>query len=371
MKSLYERILADNNVSEGILSDIEDTIGRADNNVDSIAFNAAGSHLRTMFSIDDKCDSPFEISNSISGKHLEVKPMLNLGRSVVSQRTVWLFATKDRLSDYISNVTSMTINGPCNIIASDVEKNICKHITAASFDIKTSEIQNAYLSAKVIERLGLIPKIAINAANPVITNCQFEIDCAESSSGRLICYGIPTFNNVKSKTIQLIDITSNKEIVFAGDKKIDLFTNKKWNLLFDFGYSLKYCVGKNYDETKAVSLNIKSMKDLKKLCTNKDFYSRTYNEWPYRLKNNAKLSDFIDISKFNNLQRVNIYDGKFCVLFEKVGCMWDRYRQAYTSAFTDMLKTTYDQMHPEYNKSNIVKHIPVTADGWRVILIRE
>ena len=88
------------------------------------------------------------------------------------------------------------------------------------------------------------------------------------------------------------------------------------------------------------------------------------------MKPNVKLSDFIDVSKFDKLERINVYDKRVTVVFEKLTGNWAKFKSAYQSAFGDILKTTWDQMHPEYIKTNIGNHIPVTADGWRVIIIR-
>lgn len=357
MRSLYE----------GILADIEDTLSTSDDNIALVSANMIDSPLRKMFCINNMSEQPFTLNN----KELTVSTESSGG---TGQGSVQIAADEqNRLSDYIKNVESLKILVPCSIWCKDIDKDICKSIISPSICIRSTragEINNVRLCAKNIGKTRIIPKISIEVPNPKISNSVLDIDAAMSSNGRLLCLGIPEFKNVSSSSIQVIDCSATKEIVFAGTKPLDMFTNNRWANLFEFGYTLKYCTGKDYNEATASTVSIKSMKDIKKLVTSKEFYNRTYNEWPYRLKPNVKLSDFIDISKFDKLERINIYDKRVTVVFEKLTGNWAKFNPAHASAFTDILKITWDQMHPEYNKTNISKHIPVTADGWRVIIIR-
>lgn len=358
MRSLYE----------GILADIEDTLSASDDNIAVVSANMPDSPLRKMFCVNNSwVVQPFTLNN----KELTVSTESSGGTAISSIQII--ADDKNRLSDYIKNVESLKILVPCSIFCKDIDKDICKSIVSPSICIRSTragEINNVHLEARNIGKLKIIPKISIEVPNPKISNSILDIDNAMSSNGRLLCLGIPEFKNVSSSSIQVIDCAATKEIVFAGTKPLDIFGDKRWANLFEFGYALKYCAGKNYNESIASTVNIKSMKDIKKLVTSKDFYNRTYNEWPYRLKPNVKLSDFIDISKFDKLERINIYDKKVTVVFEKLTGNWAKFNPAHSSAFTDILKITWDQMHPEYNKTNIGNHIPVTADGWRVIIIR-
>lgn len=359
MKSLYE----------GILADIEDTLSTSDDNIALISSNMVDSPLRKMFCVNNSyIEQPFALNN----KELTVSTENARGGNEINSIQI-IADEQNRLSDYIKNVDSLKILVPCSIFCKDIDKDICKSIISPSICIRSTrdgEINNVRLSAEHTGKARVIPKISIEVPNPKISNSVLDIDNTVSSNGRLLCLGIPEFKNVSSSSIQVIDCSSTKEIVFAGTKPLDVFASKRWTDLFEFGYTLKYCTGRKYDEATASTVSIKSMKDIKKLVTSKDFYGRIYNEWPYRLKPNAKLSDFIDVSKFDKLERINIYDKKVTVVFEKLTGNWAKFNSAYKSAFGDILKTTWDQMHPEYNKTNIGNHIPVTADGWRVIIIR-
>lgn len=359
MRSLYE----------GILADIEDTLSSSDDNIALVSANMPDSPLRKMFCVDNSwIEQPFALNN----KELTVSTENSRGGTAINSVQI-IADEQNRLSDYIKNVESLKILAPCSIFCKDIDKDICKSIISPSICIRSTragEINNVRLRAESVGKLKIIPKISIEVPNPKISNSVLDIDSTVSSNGRLLCLGIPEFKNVSSSSIQVIDCSSTKEIVFAGTKPLDVFADKKWTNLFEFGYTLKYCTGRKYDEATASTVSIKSMKDIKKLVTSKDFYGRIYNEWPYRLKPNVKLSEFIDVSKFDKLERINIYDKKVTVVFEKLTGNWAKFNSAYKSAFGDILKTTWDQMHPEYNQTNIGKHIPVTADGWRVIIIR-
>lgn len=358
MRSLYE----------GILADIEDTLSTSDDNVAIVSANMPDSPLRKMFCVNNSLEQPFTLNN----KELTVSTENSRGGNEMN--SVQIVATEqNRLSDYIKNVESLKILVPCSIWCKDIDKDICKSIISPSICIRSTrdgEINNVRLSAETVGKIRCIPKISIEVPNPKISNSVLDIDNTVSSNGRMLCLGIPEFKNVSSSSIQVIDCSSTKEIVFAGTKPLDVFANKSWANLFEFGYTLKYCTGRKYDEAIASTVTIKSMKDIKKIVTSKDFYGRIYNEWPYRLKPNVKLSDFIDISKFDKLERINVYDKKVTVVFEKLTGNWAKFNSAYKSAFGDILKLTWDQTRPEYNSTNIGKHIPVTADGWRVIIIR-
>lgn len=357
MRSLYE----------GILADIEDTLSSSDDNIALVSANMPDSSLRKMFCINNMSEQPFTLND----KELTVSTETSHG---TAQSSVQIVADEqNRLSDYIKNAESLKILVPCSIWCKDIDKDICKSIISPSICIRSTrggEINNVRLRAESVGKIKIIPKISIEVPNPKFSNSVLDIDNSVSSNGRLLCLGIPEFKNVSSSSIQVIDCAATKEIVFAGAKPLDIFGDKRWANLFEFGYELKYCAGKKYDKSIASTVNVKSMKDIKKLVTSKDFYNRTYNEWPYRLKPNVKLSDFIDISKFDKLERINIYDKKVTVVFEKLTGNWAKFNSAYKSAFTDILKITWDQVHPKYNKTNIGNHIPVTADGWRVIIIR-
>ena len=73
-----------------------------------------------------------------------------------------------------------------------------------------------------------------------------------------------------------------------------------FNKIFDFGYTIELTQS-GKDKVNTVKIN--NMTDIRKLIVAKDFYSRIYNEWPYKLKQGAKLSDLIDISGFENYRR--------------------------------------------------------------------
>lgn len=358
MRSLYE----------GILADIEDTLSTSDDNVAIVSANMADSPLRKMFCVNNSCiEQPFTLNN----KELIVSTKNSRGGNEINSIHI-VADEQNRLSDYIKNVESLKILVPCSIFCKDIDKDICKSIISPSICVRSTragEITNVRLRAEYVGNVRCIPKISIEVPDPKISNSVLDISNTMSSNGRMLCLGIPEFKNVSSSSIQVIDCSSTKEIVFAGTKPLDVFSNKRWANLFEFGYTLKYCTGRKYDEAIASTVSIKSMKDIKKIVTSKDFYGRIYNEWPYRLKPNVKLSDFIDVSKFDKLERINIYDKKVTVVFEKITGSWAKFNPVHKSAFGDMLKLTWDQT-AEYNITNIGNHIPVTADGWRVIIIR-
>ena len=194
---------------------------------------------------------------------------------------------------------------------------------------------------------------------------SLELDYANTSASRVIFYNLPEFDNVRSNSVCYIDITDNP-IKFNGVKSQDLFSSARFKKLFDFGYELSYI--DDFVVQTSGKVTIKDMKGLRKLVTAKDFYNREFAEWPYRLKSGAKLSDFIDVSQFKGLYSITITDKKMGVLFEKVDDPHAKQHASY-AYFTDMLKQTWEEKSG-HKRNEIDNLIPVTADGWRVIIFR-
>ena len=112
------------------------------------------------------------------------------------------------------------------------------------------------------------------------------------------------------------------------------------------------------------TFNIKSFNDIKKLVNAGKFYDRDYDQWPYRIKPNVKVTDLIDISQSPHVRVIDITDKKMGVVLLKPQ------NDAWPSYFEDMLKTEHDFTNGEYSKQNIVNKIPTTADGWQVIVYK-
>jgi hypothetical protein len=181
---------------------------------------------------------------------------------------------------------------------------------------------------------------------------------------------IPEFKNVVSDSIEEIHIrySASNFVYNVKDFITDTLNNSKLTDLFEYGYELNYKNG--VGDNKKVKVN--SLETLRKLTIAKDTSNRVYSEWPVRLKSNAKLSDLIDVSGFKNLSTIIIADDKFYICFENI-------KHSKNQKFGNSWINTYGMLKDKpviISRSNekemekTINKIPVTKDGWRVILYK-
>ena len=353
MRSLYH----------GILADIEDTLSTADIETAVTAGNIRGSELRKMFSGIDYDDEPFSITDEAGENVFTV--------SVKNSIASWICSNGQKLSDHIGNIDAVKVVGGAIISADNIAEDICKKIISDTIIVRAENVEDVtFIVRPLTNGLRKIPTIQFNEQIKKVVNCNLEVDYGATAHGRLVMHNLPEFNNVSSDSIQTIEISDGNPIVFAGDKKkgVDIFGSPKWKNLFEFGYTIGSVTGANDDAT---AHQIKDMKAIKKLVSSKDFYSRVFGDWPYRLKRRFKMSDFLDVSKFKNLHRVVISDKRMGVIFENINHPYSKKTPAISSYFIDMLKQTWQANTKGHGKHDIVNNVPVTDDGWRVIIFRK
>lgn len=345
---------------EGLLKGMEDTLESGNIEAAVIAANQHGSDARKLFKVPDYYESPFTVTEE-NGKlvfTIDVGP-----------NGIWCECPKMNMCDVLTDVDIIKSVGGIRIIApdNDIMEKLCKTIIADNVSVHAAtEVKDVELFAKNISPRRVIPNMQFDTTVKKLTNCRLEIDLTSSTAARAVFYSIPEFDNVRSESIRYIDITGNP-IKFNGVKSNDIMSDARFKKLFDFGYQLDY-VDDFVTETPG-SVAIKNMKDLRKLVTNKNFYNREFAEWPYRLKPGAKLSDFIDVSQFKDLYSITITDKKMGIFFERVDDPWVKQHASY-AYFIDMLKQTFKDKKKGHTRSDINDSIPVTADGWRVIIFR-
>lgn len=346
-------------IYEGLLRGMDDTLASGNVEAAVIAANQEGSEFRKMFGVSNWNEEPF----SATEENGELVFTINNEGS-----GVWVDCDKGRLSEISSDISTIKCAGGIRIVAkdNDIADKLCKTIIADNISIhQATEVKDVELLAKNIAPKRIIPNMQFDSSVKKVTNCTLELDYANTTASRVIFYNLPEFDNVRSESVRYIDITDNP-IKFNGIKTQDLFGNPRFKKLFDFGYELSYV--DDFVVQTSGKVIIKDMKGLHKLVTAKDFYNREFAEWPYRLKPGAKLSDFIDVSQFNNLSSITITDKKMGVLFEKVDNPYGKQHASYVY-FTDMLKQTWEEK-TGHKRNEIDNLIPVTADGWRVIIFR-
>ena len=353
------------NLYESILSDIEDNISLGDAIAADEAINGQDSPLRAMFSINKQIEKPFSVTGVGNNKTLTVD---------VPNRNQWVYCDKTKVADCVSGVNTVDIIGGANLYANnanDICNNLAKHIISDNLSVHCiNALNNTDLTVlyrpKLVNRYTL-PVITFYGVKD-ITNCTLSVKSESKSGNRLLFYNVvPTFKNVESDAT-CIDIKVNDKIFTEKSSKA-LTDAPEFNDIFEFGYKLEYRTFRDSaNEFKKVT--IKNMKDLRKLVRSRDYHDRIYKEWPVRLKPNAKITDFIDVSKFNNLNTIAVYDKNVGIMFmntKHTEYKGDRYFSMY---FTDMLKQTYQSNIPGHQQCDIGHSIPTTADGWKVMVFK-
>lgn len=356
---------------ESILGDIDINIAASDNAAAMLNINKPGSDLRRVLGIDDfqlDCEDPFDIN----GQTLEIFPSSCKLRWSNRYATYTQWST-DRIKDSISNMIGVKINkihmpGTVFISGDNVDK--FSNLYAPEIDagiikfnnIRSSIVQDVKLKVSTHKMSRIIPNIQFISEKPVtLKNVDLTID-SEHSYCRIIFTRLPIFRNVKGNVDSFtVEIPND---VSQHIKAADIFNDSRFNDLFEFGYKIKYINRRTGEESR--NITVKDVKTFKSMISAKDFHDRDYSEWPYRLKHNVKLADIIDVSSWTSLNRFFIKGDKFCISFYKKEYFDFNYK--HHSQFASMLKqqpTNYMSI----NDVDIIKNsIPVTADGWYVVV---
>ena len=339
---------------ESILSGMEDTLEVGDVEAAAIAANSNDA-VKKIFGVNEWEEGIFSASEN-NGKRV-----LTVDRK---GGHIWLDvnATDISLSDQLGNIDTIKLVGGTSIQDPDNEftKKICKTVISDTFAIyKTPVLSGVEFRAQQLGSTRYFPSIGFDDIIKKITDCRFEVDYGSSAHARLVFNDIPQFVNVTSDTIKYIDIVP-AQLRARGYKDPDVFANSLFKKFFEFGYDLS---------CESSTMSIKNIKDIRKLVTSKDFYNRTFDQWPYRLKKGAKMSDILDISDFKSLCTITIADKKMGIIFENTNAIGGLNTNV-MSYFVDMLKQTWDAKTPGHSKYDIIDKVPVTDDGWRVIIFR-
>ena len=337
---------------ESILSDIEDTLDYGDSKAPEMAANIHNSELRKFFNIGVGVEKPFEFSEG--GRTLIVNPLSRFLRPLDL-----------KINDLTtSNVDTLICKSGLTYSWANPSERLCPCLKADSFlfnEFAAVTFEDMEIYAGNYSGDKVFPNIIFNSgkASAELTNSRLEIDYSITRSALLEFAGdIPIFKNVKSDTIKKIEISDRRGIQFS-DKSLNvianIFGNKRWEKLFEFGYDLEINNGNKWSNS-----TIKSMKDFRKIVASKNFWNTRFDEFPYRLKKGTKLSDFIDISGFKSLHNIQIHDNKMNILFinTKLGSVREfvGHVSASLKQYVGITNSIYDIPYP------------VTSDGWLVII---
>lgn len=348
MRSLYE----------SILSDIEDTLDIGSNIADNVAMNGEDSDLRHMFTVGNGGE-PFKLSNE-NGKRVltvDIGPRNQYRRLQIDCDAYCLSKIMPNI-DEVEIIGGVTIECHrkglkeqlCGSIVSDnISIRGCQHVTGVDFTLKqlsTNKYNIPYLQF-------------INTVE--LRNCNIEFTY-KSSASRLLFNEFPEFNNVSSKTTQIIEIDSLY-------KNGEIWGSPAYKKLFAFPYMLDRSTMQDGQLSLPEKIKINSLKDLRKLVIKKQYHSQVFSEWPVKLIKGAKLSDMIDVSRFDNLYMLRIIDPKMSVIFVNTKHPSYDVTNLNNTYHIDMLKDTLSDSAG--HRGIPVDKAPITADGYKVIVYRK
>ena len=336
---------------ESILSDIDTNLDAGTQEAALLSLNQPNSDARKMFGIDADNETPFFVKGNVlfvtkSTHKSTIGVFANLVdydiAPIIKDLNVDTTIFRGGLSLFGNgNLTGNTLTPA--IISSTISICNFKNVSDVNLICDPARAGNDFM-----------PSIKFDDAVKSISNCKLEIFYQNSS---ILFNKIPTLKNVTSSTIKTIRITDEQQKVEWRDTI--------FNKLFDFGYTVEFT---HPGKDKINTVKINNMTDIRKLIVCKDFYSRIYNEWPYKIKHGAKLSDLIDVSGFEKLQKVTIYDKKMGIIFENTKL--SNCHQTTIGYFESMLKDSHEKMPGTDTRTSILEHVPITLDGWNVFIVR-
>ena len=334
-------------IYEGLLGKTSDKVKRVGLDMTAMVGNEESSDLRKFFGIPNSTKNPF----SMDGDTLVVN--LRMGTTVVTPED-------GDLSKLIGNkINKLRLYGMTLFNGINIKDNIHTNIEAESirFD-KDCTIED--VNIKTIPGPNKHYPVIMVYGN-TIKNSTLEIDYSKVGEpfGYIKSIGIPTFINVESDSVPEIRIESG----LTGES---VLKDHRWEKIFDFGYKLGYRTS-SLDKFKFTT--IKSMDDFHKLVKSKQFRIRDYDQFPYRIKRGAKLLDFLDVSQFKNLKKIVVANGIqdiILITFEKVDMCPQK--DSIVSKYPMSILIKERNGHIIGNPDLMLQEIPVTADGWRVLI---
>lgn len=341
MRSLYE----------SILSDIDTNLDAGTQEAALVSLNQPNSDARKMFGIDADNETPFFVKDNVlfvtKSSH---KSTIGVFANLVDYDIAPII--KDLNVDAMLFRGGLSLFGNGNLTGNTLTPTIISNTMSICNFKSVSDVNLICDPARAGS--NFMPSIKFDDAVKSISNCKLEI----FYQNPLIRFNkIPTLKNVSSSTIKTICITDEQQKVEWRDTI--------FNKLFDFGYTVEFT---HPGKDKINTVKINNMTDIRKLIVCKDFYTREYNEWPYKVKFGAKLSDLIDISGFEKLQKVTLHDKKMSIIFENTKL--SNCHQTAIGYFESMLKDSHVDTNSLDVRISILEHIPITLDGWNVFIVR-
>lgn len=306
----------------------------------------------------NRSDSP--INKLFRGATLQYE--IRDGRHVFSINDYDSFMGLNIMPDTISKVKSeiyddiheFNSNNRLTILADDLSADIASKIQCPYMVVRANTYNGVELSTVHSSKYRYKPMIYLyfTGDDAKMTDCKMEIDYSHAIGSLSIYDAIPQFDNVSSESIMSFNVLKSSE----SKNSNRIAKDNKWNNLFEFGYKAEYSLDGN-----TAKKNILGMKSLAGIVKDRNFQKMYFREYPYRLKKGAKMTDFIDVSKFDVLNEIKIEcDGMGVMIFKKESAEY-----MVSTLFNWMIRPTVGEMS---TMTNIINSLPCTDDGWSVLL---
>ena len=337
MRSIY-------NIYESILDDIDVQMDRGFTDVSNSVFNDENSEMRKAFNISRAVKGPvFDVSGKENDYILNVSADASVDFS------------NNNLQKLVPGLKTLIVDGLLNFNCSNPTKltanEVCNKVTASTLGFyNVSSIDGVNLIAQHMSGSRYFSSLTFDQTLESISNCKLE----NHATNYIMFSKIPKFDNVTSSSIFIININRYK---LTPSKFWD---KKLFERLFETKYDIEY---KLLTNNSINTTSIKSFKDIEKLVKSPDHYSREYLTDAIRLKPGAKITDFIDVSGFMNIEKIQISGDRW-------GMVFIREKMVDTTKNLKMYHTNMSIGKKYADWSNMNTSFPKTDDGWYVIVTR-
>ena len=329
---------------ESILDDIDMQMDRGFVDVSNSIFNADNSEMRKAFNISRLVKGDvFDVSGKENDYTLKISADSSIDLS------------NNNLQNLVPGLKTLIVDGLFNFNCSNPTKltpnNVCNKVTASTFGLyNVSSIDGVDLIAQHMSGSRYFSSLTFDDTLESISNCKIE----NQATNVIMFSKIPKFDNVTSSSIFIINITRHK---LSSSKFWD---KKLFERLFETKYDVEY---KLFTDNSINTASIKSFKDIEKLVKSPDHYSREYLTDAIRLKPGVKITDFIDVSGFMNIEKIQISGDRWGMVFIR-----DNMVDTAKNLTMNHTKLAIGRKYSDW--STIKTSFPKTDDGWYVVVTR-
>lgn len=337
MKSIYK-------IYESILDDIDVQMDNGFADVSNSIFNADNSEMRKAFNITRLTKGDvFDVSGKENNYTLKVSADSSIDLS------------NNNLQKLVPGLKTLIVDGLFNFNCSNPTKltpnNVCSKVSASTLGFyNVSSIDGIDLIAQHMSGSRYFSSLSFDHTFESISNCKLE----NHATNYIMFQKIPKFDNVTSSSIFTINIMRSKLT------PTKFWDKKLFEKLFETKYDIEY---KLLTDNSINKITIKSFKDIEKLVKSSEHYSREYLTDAIRLKPGVKITDFIDVSGFMNIEKIQISGDRW-------GMAFIRDNMVDTTKNLTMHHTNMSIGRKYSDWSNIHTSFPKTDDGWYVIVTR-